>query len=134
MKMNFYIKIKKTFWKELRFKREIKEQIVKLLEADDARFMTEGETRREILKTNPAPMLEIQCATCASFVSNPYPMQHECRKTRRFITCEDCCMEWRSGKAVAQKKIFDSTKEKIKRKQENEDAAANTVQDEEELI
>lgn len=132
--MNFYIKIKKTFWKEMRFKREIKEQIVKLLEADDAYFMTEEATRIEILKTNPVPIMEIKCYTCASFVSNPYPMKHECRKTRNFINGEDCCLEWRSGKLAAQKRILDSTKEKIRRKQENEDAAANTVQDEEKLI
>ena len=120
--MEFFIKVKKTFWKEMRFKPEIKEQIVKLLEADDARFMTEGETRIEILKTNPVPIMEIKCYTCASFVSNPYPMQHECRKTRNFINGENCCLEWRSGKLAAQKKILDSAREQKKRKEEADEA------------
>ena len=119
--MEFYIKVKKTYWKEMRFKREIADQIKTLLEADDVHFMTESETRRTMIETSEIPTMEIKCYTCKSFVSNPYPMKHTCRRDGHFVDGCEHCMEWRSSKLSAQKRICDFAQEKIRRKQEQND-------------
>ena len=110
--MTFFIKVKKTYWKELHFKPEHAEKIKQILEADEVEFMTEYKTRTEMLKNNPVPLMEMNCGTCKSLVENPYPMQHECRKKREFVKLDQCCLDWRASKRSAEKRIYDFEKRK----------------------
>lgn len=119
--MIFYIKVKKIFWKQLRFPIEILEQLKKLLEADNVELMTEFKTRFELIKSNDCPLIEMHCATCKSFVLAPYGMKSYCRKSKDFVEIDHLpCLNWRPGKQVIEKQIFDFQSYKNKKEADNE--------------
>lgn len=110
--MTFFIKVKKTFWKELRFRPEHAEKIKQILEADEVKFMTEYKTRTEMIEKNPVPLMEMNCGTCKSLVMNPFSMKHECRKKQEFVDLDFLCLEWRASKLSVEKRIYDFEKRK----------------------